>query len=95
LLLRKDRMSMTTWASLDSEAATMQSLRRPHVLELVGVHTTEPYRIVTRFCAGQSLFDRLQRSPSAPLNARQLTAIAYEVADGMRFPHANGIVPVA
>jgi serine/threonine protein kinase len=89
---RRDRMSMTTWASLYCEVAKMQSLKHSNVLELVGVHTTEPYRIITRFCPGKSLFDRLHRSPTCSLTHRQLNSITFQVAEEMQFLHEHGVV---
>ncbi|OHT02411.1 TKL family protein kinase [Tritrichomonas foetus] len=116
--IRADKLSMSVWASLYSEVATMAPLKHPFVLELVGVHVKEPYRIITRYCSGKSLFDRLHQYPNANytnknnnnntstnnsinkdgmtndgcLTASQLTKIAYQVAEGMMFLHANGIV---
>jgi serine/threonine protein kinase len=91
--VRQDRLTPTTWASLYAEVTTMASLHHRFVLELVGVQIKEPYRILTRFCAGKSLFDRLHRPASNEgLTARQLSTIAYQVAEGMQFLHANGIV---
>ncbi|OHS99947.1 TKL family protein kinase [Tritrichomonas foetus] len=90
--VRSDKLTMSTWASLYSEVATMAPLKHKYVLELVGAHIKEPYRIITRFCPGKSLFDRLHRSQMKPLTAERLTAIAYQVAEGMRFLHSNGIV---
>lgn len=90
--VRSDRLTMSTWASLYSEVATMAPLRHKYVLELVGAHIREPYRIITRFCPGKSLFDRLHRTNVTRLNPDRLTAVAYQVAEGMKFLHANGIV---
>ena len=90
--VRSDRLTMATWASLYQEVATMAELKHKYVLELVGAHIKEPYRIITRYCPGRSLFDRLHKSPDKQLTSRQLTAIAYQVAEGMRFLHSNGIV---
>lgn len=90
--VRSDKLTMSTWASLYSEVATMAPLRHRYVLELVGAHIKEPYRIITRFCPGKSLFDRLHRTVDSQLSPQKLTAIAYQVAEGMRFLHANGIV---
>ncbi|KAH0795894.1 TKL family protein kinase [Histomonas meleagridis] len=92
--VRSDKLTLSAWASLYSEVATMAPLsQHKYVLELVGAHVTEPYRIITRFCSGKSLFDRLHRPNSgAPLTSQRLTAIACQVAEGMSFLHSNGIV---
>jgi serine/threonine protein kinase len=90
--VRQDRLSPTAWASLYSEVTTMVTLHHKYVLELVGVQIKEPYRIITRFCPGKSLFDRLHRSPRYRLSSQNLSTIAFQVAEGMRFLHANGIV---
>ena len=90
--VRSDKLSMSVWASLYSEVATMVPLKHPFVLELVGVHIKEPYRIITRFCSGKSLFDRLHKSYGEHLSSFQLTKIAYQVAEGMAFLHSKGIV---
>ena len=92
--LRSDRITVGSWGSLYAEVETMAAVRHPFVLEMVGAHITEPYRIVTRFCPGKSLFDRLHRScPGLPtLTATALTRIAYQVAVGMAHLHSLGIV---
>lgn len=92
--LRSDRLTMSSWASLYAEVETMASVRHPFVLELVGAHITEPYRIITRFCPGKSLFDRLHRSNKGlpMLNTSRLTVIAYQVAVGMAHLHSMSIV---
>lgn len=92
--LRSDRLTLGSWASLYAEVETMASVRNQFVLELVGAHITEPYMIITRFCPGKSLFDRLHRLPKdmKPLSPTRLTIIAYEVAVGMERLHAMNIV---
>ncbi|EAX96629.1 TKL family protein kinase [Trichomonas vaginalis G3] len=90
--VRSDKLSISTWASLYSEVANMANLKNRYVLELVGAHIKEPYRIITRFCPGRSLFDRIHRCPQHPLPPARLTALAYQVASGMAFLHSNGIV---
>jgi serine/threonine protein kinase len=91
--LRGDRLTMASWASLYAEVETMASVKHPFVLELVGAHITEPYRIITRFCSGKSLFDRLHRPRGLPLlNATHLTRLAFQVAVGMAHLHSLGIV---
>ncbi|KAH0794645.1 TKL family protein kinase [Histomonas meleagridis] len=92
--LRSDRITVGSWTSLYAEVETMASVRHQFVLELVGAHITEPYRIITRFCSGKSLFDRLHRcsDPSARLSPTRLTIIAYEVAVGMEHLHSMNIV---
>jgi serine/threonine protein kinase len=57
--IRGDNVDPSSWAALYSELATMTDLHHRYILELVGAHIREPYRIITRFCAGKSLFDRL------------------------------------
>ncbi|OHS95861.1 TKL family protein kinase [Tritrichomonas foetus] len=92
--LRSDRLTMASWASLYAEVETMASVRHPYVLELVGAHITEPYRIITRFCPGKSLFERIHRSNSKfpSLSPTRLTLIAYQVAVGMAHLHSLRIV---
>ncbi|OHT02059.1 TKL family protein kinase [Tritrichomonas foetus] len=92
--LRSDRLTVGSWASLYAEVETMASVRHQFVLELVGAHITEPYRIITRFCPGKSLFDRLHRcnKQTPPLSTTRLTVIAYEVAVGMEHLHSMNIV---
>jgi serine/threonine protein kinase len=92
--LRSDRLTVGSWASLYAEVETMVSVRHQFVLELVGAHITEPYRIITRFCQGKSLFDRLHRfnKQALPLSPTRLTIIAYEVAVGMEHLHSLNIV---
>lgn len=92
--LRSDRLTVSSWASLYAEIETMASVRHQFVLELVGAHITEPYRIITRYCQGKSLFDRLHRHRKSDilLSPTRLTIIAYEVAVGMERLHSLDIV---
>ena len=90
--VRSDKLTMSSWTSLYAEVATMAKLKHRYVLELVGAHIKKPYRILTRFCPGKSLFDRIHRPLGHPLSPLQLTKIAYQVASGMAFLHENGIV---
>jgi hypothetical protein len=70
----------------------MAELRHRYVLELVGAHIREPYRIITRFCPGRSLFDRLHKSDAEAIGPHGLTAIAYQIATGMLYLHEHHIV---
>ena len=72
----------------------MASVQYHYVLELVGAHITQPYRIITRYCPGKSLFDRLHRigPKGVKLTATELTKIAYQVALGMAKLHSMNIV---
>jgi serine/threonine protein kinase len=83
--VRSDNLTMATWASLYSELAVMADLHHRYVLELVGAHIHEPYRIVTRFAAGKSLFDRMHKPGAVPISPLKMTAIAYQVAVGMAY----------
>ena len=62
------------------------------VADDIGAHIKEPYRIITRFCQGKSLFDRIHRAPKHTLSPAKLTSLAYQVASGMAFLYSNGIV---
>lgn len=92
--LREDRLTRVSWASLYSEVETMANARHPYVLELVGAHIKEPFRIITSFRTGKSLFDRIHRiCPGYRiLDATRLTILAFQVAEGMKFLHSRGIV---
>ena len=90
--MRNDKITMGSWTSLFAEIATMANLKNRYVLELVGTHITKPYRIITRYCSGKSLFDRLHRFCGNALTPLMLTKLAYQVARGMAFLHHNGIV---
>ena len=91
--IRRDKLSPSSWNSIFAEIVSMNKLHHPYVLELVGAHIVEPYRIITRFCSGRSLFDRLhRRSQLPPLTETDLTKIAYQVASGMEYLHKNKIV---
>lgn len=92
--LRPDKISTNAWSSLYAEVETMASVHHKNVVELVGAHINQPYRIITRFCSGLSLFDRIHR-PSKdmkPLTSTELTIIAQQVAKGMAYLHKFGIV---
>ena len=92
--LRSNRLTMSSWASLYAEVETMCGVRHPFVLELVGAHITDPYRIITRYCPHKSLFERLHRPPpNFPLlTSTRLTIIAYQVSIGMAHLHSLSIV---
>lgn len=90
---RGDKLSPISWYSIFFEIFTMCNIHHPCVLELVGAHVTEPYCIITRFCSGRSLFDRLHRAKMLqPLTQTELTKIAYQVASGMCYLHSQKIV---
>jgi serine/threonine protein kinase len=90
--VRSDNLTLSAWASLYSELATMANLHHRYVLELVGAHVKEPYRIITRFCGGKSLFDRLHKPGETQLSPQQLTIIAYQIALGMEYLHEMRVV---
>lgn len=92
--LRSDCLTSCSWASLYAEVETMAAVRHQYLLELIGAHITEPYRIITSLCLGKSLFDRIhqpnEQYPS--LSQTRLTIIAYQVAVGMAHLHSLNIV---
>lgn len=93
--VRIDRLSANSQISLCIEITTMNRIKHAFVLELVGAHIDYPYRIITRFCPGRSLFDRLHRKSRTfpnPLTATELNKIAYQVASGMAYLHEQNIV---
>jgi hypothetical protein len=47
--VKSANLTLWAWASLYAELATMAELDSRYILELVGAHVTEPYRIITRF----------------------------------------------
>ena len=92
--IRTDKLSPHSWSSLFAEIFSMRSVHHPYILELVGAHIYAPYQIITRFCSGRSLFDRLHRKlPDYPeLTPTDLTKIAYQIASGMEYLHKNRII---
>lgn len=88
--LNSDKLSLSSWVSLYAEVETMASVNHPFVLELVGAHITEPFRIITKYCPGNSLFDKIHRSGG--LTPTRLTIIAYQIAVGMEHLHSMNIV---
>ncbi|EAY17393.1 TKL family protein kinase [Trichomonas vaginalis G3] len=93
--IRYDKLSPKAWQSIWDEITLMKKLHHPCILELVGAQIHEPYCIITRFCSGRSLFDRLHRQKTNQLPALQpteLTKIAYQIALGMEYLHAQKIV---
>lgn len=82
--------------------------QNPFIFDVVGIHFCEPYRIITRFFKGKSLFELIHnysddtksallnisspRESKISLSGCQLTKIAYQIANGMMFLHSNGIV---
>jgi serine/threonine protein kinase len=90
--LRKDRLfTPSSRASLYSEITTIASLKHPYILQLVGAHISTPYRIITRYCNGKSLYFRLHKT-HPHLTIQQLNRIGYQVAVGMAYLHSMGIV---
>ena len=92
--IRTDKLSPHSWSSLFAEIFSMSSVHHPYILELVGAHIHPPYQIITRYCSGRSLFDRLHRRlPDFPsLTPTDLTKIAYQIASGMEYLHKNRII---
>jgi hypothetical protein len=92
--IRSDNVDPSSWAALYSELATMADLHHRYILELVGAHVHEPFRIITRFCAGKSLFDRLHTCSreGGGFTAKRLTIIAYQIACGMMYLHDRRFV---
>ena len=89
---KEDEISSKSLATLYAEVSTMAPIRHRYILELAGAHITKPYRIITRYCPGLSLFTRLHRPMLKPMSPDQLMSIAYQVAKGMAFLHSKGIV---
>ena len=89
---KEDEISSKSLATLYAEVSTMAPIKHRYILELVGAHITKPYRIITRFCPGLSLFERLHRPMAKPISPDQLMSIAYQIAKGMAFLHSKGIV---
>lgn len=91
--IRLDRASLSSITSFLIEIKTMSKIRHPNLLKFVGALLEYPYYIVTRFCSGKSLFERLHNKTDLPeLKAEELTKIAYQVALGMEYLHNKGIV---
>ena len=93
--IRIDRLSPSSVFSFFVEITTMNMIKHPNVLQLVGARTEIPFRIITRFCEGKSLFERLhhyKKNNLPELNHSQLTKIAYQIALGMEYLHKQQIV---
>lgn len=86
--IRMDRVSSSSTYSFIVEIQLMNRIRDQYILKLVGAHTKFPFRIITRYCAGKSLYERLHKKTDLPnLTNHDLTKIAYQVALGMKYLH--------
>jgi serine/threonine protein kinase len=76
------------------ELLTLHHHRHKNISKLKGVSMPSPYRIITRYCDGKSLYLRLHRKNAdlPKLAATALTKIAYEVARGMKYLHKRETV---
>ena len=94
--IRSDRISVNSILSFCIEVLTMNKARFNFVVELVGAHLSYPHRIITRYCSGRSLFERIHKTKQnpnfKPLTSSQLTKIAYQIALGMTSLHEKKIV---
>lgn len=79
------------WISIYSNLVQMCIIKHPFILDFVGGSFNEPYRIMTRFCEGDSLFELLHKPLDRTLSNLHLTKIAYQIAEGMNFLHSNGV----
>ncbi|EAX96167.1 TKL family protein kinase [Trichomonas vaginalis G3] len=90
--IKPDKITTGGLSSLFSEIMVMSKLKHRHVIELTGIYNRRPYQIITRFCPGQSLFDRLHRPQGKPLTTMQKTRLAYQMAKGLEHLHSQGVV---
>ncbi|CDJ65274.1 hypothetical protein ENH_00003040, partial [Eimeria necatrix] len=86
----RHRDSQCLERSLFAEVSVLSLLRHPNVLLLLGVVGPPVYGLVTEFAGGGSLFELLQRS--GPLPLQQAVRLAREVALGMNYLHASGVL---
>lgn len=89
--IKEDKITMGGLSTLFSEISVMSKLKHRHVIELTGIYNKKTYRILTRYCPGKSLFDRIHR-PTTVLTPLQMTRVAYQIAKGMEYLHSIGVV---
>lgn len=95
--IRSDKISPNTWVSIFNEVEALDALAGcKYILQLVGVHIKEPFRIITRYCKGKSLFERLHKNGNGrdtrDLDPTICTRIAYQIAYGMNNIHEKGYI---
>ena len=73
------------------EIETVAGLSHPHILPLHDSGVADGFLFyVMPFAEGESLRDRLRREPQLPLD--EAVGIAREIADGLGYAHAQGVV---
>jgi serine/threonine protein kinase len=79
----------------EDEANRLQALCHPNVvsaLEAFTHHGTQATYccIVTEFCGGGTLLDRIKRQDPAEFTPKQITRYLYQIASGLDYLHSSG-----
>jgi eukaryotic-like serine/threonine-protein kinase len=77
----------------EQEARAIAALNDPHICTLhdIGRHGELDY-LVLEYLEGETLADRLRRSPQLPLPIKDALAIAIQIGDALARAHREGIV---
>lgn len=86
-----NQITKEIWIPIYSNLVQMSLIKHPSILEVVGASFCEPYRIMTPYFKGRSLFELINDQNNSTQIEFQLNRIAYQIANGMMFLHSNGI----
>jgi serine/threonine protein kinase len=90
-ILHKRALTQPELESFRREIYALSVLNHPSLLQFKGYTEESPFFIITEYMENGSLFD-LIRSKPALLTPTIRSAIAYDVATGLAYLHAKGII---
>ena len=74
------------------EINVLISLKHENLILYHGACTEHPLSIVTEFCEGGDLFNLLHRRANVQLSWTQRLAVLRQIAEGMKYLHANSFI---
>ena len=90
-ILHTRQLSNKEMERFRNEIFAMSILNHPSLLQFCGYTQEPPYCIATKFMENGSLFHVLSKKPDF-LTPTDRTLIAYDIARGMEFLHARGVI---
>lgn len=88
--LKNAKLSSTNLTLFQREVIVLATVKHPTLLTFIGATDTPPYCILTEWMGGGSLFQEINKNHL--LSATQLSIAAFDVARGMAYLHAVGII---
>lgn len=88
--LNSSKLSSTNLTLFQREVIVLATVKYPTLLGFIGATDTPPYCILTEWMGGGSLFQDIHKNHR--LDATKLSIAAFDVARGMAYLHAKGII---